>query len=89
MTEYAEHAERGPKVYAESRSGSDLGGIPGSDRGSARLVLRRARGKAYLEKSKDSPYKNHGLGMMYAEGLDIREDIEQGVVCLKRAAWAN
>ena len=48
-----------------------------------------ARGKAYLEKSKDSPYKNYGLGMMYAEGLGVREDIEQGVVYLKRAAWAN
>ena len=48
-----------------------------------------ARGKAYLEKSKDSPYKNYGLGMMYAEGLGVREDIEQGMVYLKRAAWAN
>ena len=28
-------------------------------------------------------------GMMYAEGLGVREDIEQGVVYLKRAAWAN
>lgn len=48
-----------------------------------------ARGKAFLEKSQDSPYKNYGLGMMYAEGLGVREDIEQGVVYLKRAAWAN
>ena len=38
---YVEHAERDPEVYAESRGGSDLGGIPGSDRGPARLVLRR------------------------------------------------
>ena len=27
--------------------------------------------------------------MMYAEGLSVREDIEQGVVYLNRAAWAN
>ena len=47
------------------------------------------RGKAYLEKTKDSPYKNYGLGRMYAEGLGVREDIEQGVDYLKKAAWAN
>ena len=41
MTEYVEDTERDPEVYAESRSGPDLGGIPGSDRGPARLVLRR------------------------------------------------
>ncbi len=48
-----------------------------------------ARGKALLERSQDSPYKNYGLGMMYAEGLGVREDIEQGVDYLKKAAWAN
>ena len=26
---------------------------------------------------------------MYAERLSLREDIEQGMVYLKRAAWAN
>ena len=44
-----------------------------------------ARGKAYLEKSKDSSYKNYGLGMMYAEGIGVRENIEKGVGYLKAA----
>ena len=44
-----------------------------------------ARGKAFLEKSRDSPYKSYGLGMMYAEGIGVREDIEKGVEYLKEA----
>ncbi len=44
-----------------------------------------ARGKAFLEKSQDSPYKSYGLGMMYAEGIGVREDIEKGVEYLKAA----
>lgn len=41
--------------------------------------------KVYLEKSKDSPYKSYGLGMMYAEGIGVRENIEKGVAYLKAA----
>ena len=37
-----------------------------------------ARGKALLEKSEKSRYKSYGLGMMYAEGIGVREDIEKG-----------
>lgn len=44
-----------------------------------------ARGKAFLEKSQDSPYKSYGLGMMYAEGIGVRENIEKGVEYLKAA----
>lgn len=44
-----------------------------------------ARGKVYLEKSEDSPYKSYGLGMMYAEGSGVRENIEKGVEYLKAA----
>ena len=44
-----------------------------------------ARGKALLEKNKDSIYKNYGLGMMYAEGIGVRENIGKGVEYLKAA----
>jgi TPR repeat protein len=44
-----------------------------------------ARGKAFLEKSQDSLYKSYGLGMMYAEGIGVRENIEKGVEYLKAA----
>jgi hypothetical protein len=44
-----------------------------------------ARGKALLEKSEKSRYKSYGLGMMYAEGIGVREDIEKGVEYLKAA----
>ena len=44
-----------------------------------------AQGKAFLEKSQDSPYKSYGLGMMYAEGIGVRENIEKGVEYLKAA----
>ena len=44
-----------------------------------------ARGKAFLEKSQDSPCKSYGLGMMYAEGIGVRENIEKGVEYLKAA----
>ena len=44
-----------------------------------------ARGKALLEKSEKSCYKSYGLGMMYAEGIGVREDIEKGVEYLKEA----
>lgn len=30
------------------------------------------RGKALLERSKNSPYKSYGMGMMYAEGIGER-----------------
>ena len=43
------------------------------------------RGKAFLERSKNSCYKSYGLGMMYAEGISVREDIEKGVEYLKEA----
>jgi len=45
-----------------------------------------ARGKALLERSKNSLYKNYGLGMMYAEGIGVREDIKKGVEYLKAAS---
>ncbi|MCI8528831.1 MAG: sel1 repeat family protein [Lachnospiraceae bacterium] len=44
-----------------------------------------ARGKALLERNKDSCYKSYGLGMMYAEGIGVRENIEKGVEHLKAA----
>lgn len=44
-----------------------------------------ARGKVLLERSKNSCYKNYGLGMMYAEGIGVQEDIEKGVEYLKAA----
>ena len=44
-----------------------------------------ARGELFLEKSKNSPYKSYGLGMMYAEGIGVRENIEKGVEHLKAA----
>jgi len=45
-----------------------------------------ARGKALLERyKKNSVYKNYGLGMMYAEGIGVREDIKEGVEYLKAA----
>ncbi len=44
-----------------------------------------AKGKAFLERSEDSPYKSYGLGMMYAEGLGVWENIEKGVEYLKKA----
>lgn len=44
-----------------------------------------ARGKVYLEKSENSPYRSYGLGMMHAEGIGVRENIEKGVEYLKAA----
>jgi hypothetical protein len=44
-----------------------------------------AWGKAFLERSKPSPYQSYGLGMMYAEGIGVPEDIEKGVEYLKAA----
>ena len=38
-----------------------------------------------MEKSEKSRYKSYGLGMMYAEGIGVREDIEKGVEYLKEA----
>lgn len=43
------------------------------------------RGKALLLGSENTKYKNYGLGMMYAEGLGVREDIGKGVEYLKAA----
>ncbi len=42
-------------------------------------------GKALLERNKDSCYKSYGPGMMYAEGIGVRENIEKGVEHLKAA----
>ena len=44
-----------------------------------------ARGRILLERSGNTKYKNYGLGMMYAEGLGVREDIGKGVEYLKAA----
>ena len=44
-----------------------------------------ARGRILLERSRNTKYKNYGLGMMYAEGLGVREDIGKGVEYLKAA----
>lgn len=44
-----------------------------------------AKGRTFLEKSKNSPYKSYGLGMMYAEGIGVQEDIGRGVEYLKAA----
>ena len=43
------------------------------------------RGKALLLGSENTVLKNYGLGMMYAEGLGVREDISTGVEYLKIA----
>lgn len=44
-----------------------------------------AWGKALLEWSNDCAAKRYGLGMMYAEGIGVPEDIEKGVEYLKSA----
>lgn len=44
-----------------------------------------AQGKALLERSKNSIYKSYGLGMMYAEGIGVPEEIGKGVEYLKAA----
>lgn len=44
-----------------------------------------ARGKALLERSPNSCYKNYGLGMMYGEGIGVPEEIGKGVEYLKDA----
>ena len=44
-----------------------------------------ALGKSLLERSRSSRYKNYGLGIMYAEGIGVPEDIERGVGYLKAA----
>ena len=43
------------------------------------------RGRALLERSKNSCFKSYGLGMMYAEGIGVQEDIKKGVEYLKAA----
>jgi len=43
------------------------------------------RGRMLLERSRNSIWKNYGLGMMYAEGLGVPENIGQGVEYLKAA----
>lgn len=43
------------------------------------------RAKALLEAGEDTKYKNYGLGVMYAEGLGVPEDIEKGVTYLLAA----
>ena len=44
-----------------------------------------ARGRALLERSGNTKYKNYGLGMMFAEGLGVPEDIGKGVEYLRAA----
>lgn len=44
-----------------------------------------ARGRILLERSRNTIWKNYGLGMMYAEGIGVPEDIEKGVEYLKAA----
>lgn len=44
-----------------------------------------AQRKMLLEQADNTFYKNYGLGMMYAEGIGVREDIEKGVEYLKAA----
>ncbi len=43
------------------------------------------RGRMLLERSGETVYRNYGLGMMYAEGLGVGENIEKGVEYLKAA----
>ena len=43
------------------------------------------RGKTLLLESKNTIFKNYGLGMMYTEGLGVPEDIQKGVEYLKAA----
>ncbi len=43
------------------------------------------RGRALLERSRNTAFKNYGLGMMYVEGIGVREDIGKGVEYLKAA----
>ena len=43
------------------------------------------RGKTLLLGSKNTIFRNYGLGMMYAEGLGVPEDIQRGVEYLKAA----
>ena len=38
-----------------------------------------------LERSRNTIWKNYGLGMMYAEGIGVPEDIGKGVEYLKAA----
>ena len=44
-----------------------------------------ARGRMLLEHSRNTIWKNYGLGRMYAEGIGVREDIGKGVEYLKAA----
>lgn len=44
-----------------------------------------AMGRILLERSRNTVWKNYGLGMMYAEGIGVPEDIEKGVEYLKAA----
>lgn len=44
-----------------------------------------ALGRTLLERSQNSRYRNYGLGLMYAEGLGVPQDIERGVEYLKAA----
>lgn len=43
------------------------------------------RAKALLERAQNSCYKNYGLGLLYAEGLGVPEDIAKGVEFLQAA----
>lgn len=43
------------------------------------------RAKMLLHKASNTIFKNYGLGMMYAEGIGVPENIEKGVEYLKAA----
>lgn len=43
------------------------------------------RGRMLLEESRDTKYKLYGLGLMYADGIGVDEDIEAGTGYLKAA----
>ena len=43
------------------------------------------RGRQLLEESRDTRYRSYGLGMMYADGIGVDQDIKTGVGYLKAA----
>lgn len=47
------------------------------------------RGKELLERGRDGYIRDYGLGMLYAEGLGVRENIGRGVEYLEKAASAG
>ena len=47
------------------------------------------RGRELLERGRDGRIRDYGLGILYAEGLGVRENIGKGVEYLNKAAQAN